>query len=149
MNDSRAGPYVGLSWISARDVERRRRRVQATLTPRTTALTSRTTHALCRNDWMLSLRRTRWILNIHSRLRPHLPQRPTRYTFGTLNHKDLEIYYDDTDKGHDTFILGREITRLYYILGGSGYFTIDNRTYDLSVCSRKCHQRSNILIQAA
>ena len=114
-------------------VERRRRRVQATLTPRTTALTSRTTHALCRNDWMLSLRRTRWILNIHSRLRPHLPQRPTRYTFGTLNHKDLEIYYDDTDKGHDTFILGREITRLYYILGGSGYFTIDNRTYDLSV----------------
>jgi SAM-dependent methyltransferase len=51
------------------------------------------------------------------------------YTFGPLNHKDLEIYYIEAERGHDTFIVSRRITRTYYVLSGSGYFTIDNTRY--------------------
>jgi len=53
------------------------------------------------------------------------------FTFGPLHHKDLEVYYIEVEKGHDTFMISRKITRLYYVLSGNGYFTIDNRTYDV------------------
>ncbi len=53
------------------------------------------------------------------------------YSFGPLAQKDLEIYYIDVEKGHDTFMVSRKITRVYYILSGSGYFTIDDRRYDV------------------
>src|SRR3989304_1516023 len=53
------------------------------------------------------------------------------YTFGPLNHKDLEIYYIEVEKGHDTFMISRNITRIYYVLSGNGYFTIDDRKYDV------------------
>jgi len=48
-----------------------------------------------------------------------------------LQQKDLEVYYIDVQKGHDTFMVSRKITRTYYVLSGSGYFTIANRTYDV------------------
>jgi SAM-dependent methyltransferase/quercetin dioxygenase-like cupin family protein len=54
------------------------------------------------------------------------------YTFGPLNQKDLEIYYIEVEKGHDTFIISKKITRTYYVLCGSGYFTIADRKYDVS-----------------
>jgi SAM-dependent methyltransferase/mannose-6-phosphate isomerase-like protein (cupin superfamily) len=54
------------------------------------------------------------------------------YTFGPLNQKDLEIYYIEVEKGHDTFMVSKKITRIYYILCGSGYFTIADRKYDVS-----------------
>jgi SAM-dependent methyltransferase len=54
------------------------------------------------------------------------------YSFGPLRHKDLDIYYIESEKGHDTFIVSKKITRMYYILSGSGYFIIDNRRYDVS-----------------
>jgi len=53
------------------------------------------------------------------------------YTFGPLNQKDLEIYYIAVEKGHDTFMVSKKITRIYYVLSGSGYFTIDDRRYDV------------------
>lgn len=53
------------------------------------------------------------------------------YTFGPLSQKDLEIYYVEVEKGHDTFMISRKITRTYYILSGSGYFTIADRKYDV------------------
>jgi SAM-dependent methyltransferase len=53
------------------------------------------------------------------------------YTFGPLNDKDLEIYYIEVVKGHDTFMISRKISRFYYILSGSGYFTIADRRYDV------------------
>ncbi|MBB6142856.1 chemotaxis methyl-accepting protein methylase/mannose-6-phosphate isomerase-like protein (cupin superfamily) [Silvibacterium bohemicum] len=53
------------------------------------------------------------------------------YSFGPLNQKDLEIYYVEVEKGHDTFMVSRKIARTYYVLAGSGYFTIDNRKYDV------------------
>ena len=53
------------------------------------------------------------------------------YTFGPLQQKDLEIYYIEVEKGHDTFIVSKRITRVYYVLSGSGFFTIDDRRYDV------------------
>src|SRR5262245_49606566 len=54
------------------------------------------------------------------------------YTFGPLNQKDVECYYIDVQKGHDTFMISKKITRTYYILSGIGYFTIENRKYDFN-----------------
>jgi SAM-dependent methyltransferase/mannose-6-phosphate isomerase-like protein (cupin superfamily) len=54
------------------------------------------------------------------------------YTFGPLR-QDLDVYYVEVEKGHDTFMVSKKIARTYYVLSGSGYFTIDNTKYD--VCS--------------
>jgi mannose-6-phosphate isomerase-like protein (cupin superfamily)/SAM-dependent methyltransferase len=53
------------------------------------------------------------------------------YTFGPLQQKDLEIYYIEVEKGHDTFIVSKRITRIYYVLSGSGFFTINNCKYNV------------------
>jgi mannose-6-phosphate isomerase-like protein (cupin superfamily)/SAM-dependent methyltransferase len=53
------------------------------------------------------------------------------YAFGPLSRKDVEIHYIEVKKGHDTFQISRKITRAYYVLSGSGYFTIDNHKYDV------------------
>jgi SAM-dependent methyltransferase len=50
------------------------------------------------------------------------------YSFGPLK-QDLDIYYIQSEKGHDTFMISRKITRTYYILSGSGYFTVDGKRY--------------------
>jgi hypothetical protein len=55
------------------------------------------------------------------------------YSFGPLRQKDLDIYYIESEKGHDTFMVSKKITRTYYVLSGHGYFTINSRRYD--VCS--------------
>src|SRR5208282_5711540 len=54
------------------------------------------------------------------------------YAFGPLKQKDLAIDYVEVEKGHDTFMVSNKITRTYYILSGSGYFTIADRRYDVS-----------------
>jgi mannose-6-phosphate isomerase-like protein (cupin superfamily)/SAM-dependent methyltransferase len=54
------------------------------------------------------------------------------YTFGPLKQKDLEVYYIEVQKGHDTFMVSAKITRTYYVLMGRGYFTIADRRYDVS-----------------
>lgn len=54
------------------------------------------------------------------------------YSFGPLKQKDLEIYFVEVETGHDTFIVSKKISRTYYVLSGSGYFTIDNCRYDVS-----------------
>src|SRR5262245_12471521 len=53
------------------------------------------------------------------------------YSFGPLRQKDLDIYYIKSEKGHDTFMVSKKITRTYYVLSGSGYFTIANGRYDV------------------
>jgi chemotaxis methyl-accepting protein methylase len=53
------------------------------------------------------------------------------YSFGPLCQRDLDIYYIESEKGHDTFMVSRKIARTYYVLSGSGYFIIDNRRYDV------------------
>jgi len=53
------------------------------------------------------------------------------YTFGPLSQTDADIYYIEVEKGHDTFMISKKITRIYYILSGSGYFTIGDHRYDV------------------
>jgi SAM-dependent methyltransferase len=54
------------------------------------------------------------------------------FVFGPLQEKDLEVYYIESDKGHDTFTVSRRATRLYYVIDGIGYFTIGDHRYDVS-----------------
>jgi SAM-dependent methyltransferase/mannose-6-phosphate isomerase-like protein (cupin superfamily) len=54
------------------------------------------------------------------------------HTLGPLRQKDLEIYYIEVQKGHDTFMISSKITRTYYILAGSGDFTIGGQRYAVS-----------------
>ena len=53
------------------------------------------------------------------------------YSFGPLAERDLEIYYIEVEGGHDTFMVSRRITRVYYVISGSGYFTINDQRYDV------------------
>jgi hypothetical protein len=53
------------------------------------------------------------------------------FSFGPLRQKDLDVYYIESEKGHDTFMVSRKITRTYYILSGHGYFTIASHKYDV------------------
>lgn len=53
------------------------------------------------------------------------------YSFGPLKQKDLGVYYIQVEKGHDTFMISKKITRTYYVLAGAGYFTIGNHKYDV------------------
>jgi len=53
------------------------------------------------------------------------------YAFGPLRQNDLDVYYIESKKGHDTFMISSKITRTYYVLAGSGYFTIADERYDV------------------
>lgn len=52
------------------------------------------------------------------------------YSFGPLR-QNLDVYYIESEKGHDTFMVSKKIARTYYILSGFGYFTIANQRYDV------------------
>jgi chemotaxis methyl-accepting protein methylase len=54
------------------------------------------------------------------------------YSFGPMKQKDLEVLYIESETGHDTFMICRGVTRTYYVLAGSGSFTIEGRKYDVS-----------------
>jgi SAM-dependent methyltransferase len=54
------------------------------------------------------------------------------YTFGPLSLKDVDVYYVEVNSGHDTFMISRRITRIYYIIEGAGYFTINNQIYNVT-----------------
>ena len=49
-----------------------------------------------------------------------------------LSNQAMEIYYVDVQQGHDTFIVSKKITHIYFILEGSGFFTIERRKYAVS-----------------
>jgi len=41
-----------------------------------------------------------------------------------LSNKEIEIYFVDVKKGHDTYIISKKITHIYYVLEGEGFFDI-------------------------
>jgi hypothetical protein len=45
--------------------------------------------------------------------------------------QDLDVYYIEVEKGHEFFMISKKITRLYYVLSGNGYFTINGERYDV------------------
>jgi chemotaxis methyl-accepting protein methylase len=51
------------------------------------------------------------------------------YSFGPLKQKDVEVLFIESEKGHDTFMVCKGVTRIYYVLAGNGYFTINGREY--------------------
>jgi hypothetical protein len=44
------------------------------------------------------------------------------YTYGPLDQRDLEVYYIEIEKGHDTFMVSKKITRIYYVLSPGRLF---------------------------
>jgi SAM-dependent methyltransferase len=54
------------------------------------------------------------------------------YTFGPLQEKEVDVYYAEVNGGHDTFMISKKITRIYYVIDGNGYFTIDNDKFNVS-----------------
>jgi chemotaxis methyl-accepting protein methylase len=55
------------------------------------------------------------------------------YTFGPLRQKDVEVLYVESERGHDTFLISRKVSRTYYILDGNGYFTVDDERHHVSI----------------
>lgn len=51
------------------------------------------------------------------------------YEFRPLQDKDFAVHLLDVTKGHDTFMISRALTRIYYVIEGAGTFTIDGQTY--------------------
>jgi mannose-6-phosphate isomerase-like protein (cupin superfamily) len=56
----------------------------------------------------------------------------TGYEFQPLKHQDIAIHFVDVHGGHDTFMISKVLTRFYYIIEGTGVFTIDNQKYDVA-----------------
>jgi SAM-dependent methyltransferase/mannose-6-phosphate isomerase-like protein (cupin superfamily) len=54
------------------------------------------------------------------------------YIFGPLNDPSVEVCYIDVRQGHDTFQISRKIKRIYYVLSGTGYFTITGCRYEVT-----------------
>jgi mannose-6-phosphate isomerase-like protein (cupin superfamily) len=54
------------------------------------------------------------------------------YEFGPLKDPDFAVHLVKVTKGHDTFIVSKALTRIYYIVEGEGVFTIDNQDYEVS-----------------
>lgn len=54
------------------------------------------------------------------------------YSFGRMKQKDVEVLYVESETGHDTFMVLRGVTRIYYVLSGDGFFTIDGHQYSVS-----------------
>ncbi|OGY24428.1 MAG: hypothetical protein A2Y57_03500 [Candidatus Woykebacteria bacterium RBG_13_40_7b] len=42
-----------------------------------------------------------------------------------LENKNIEIYLVVVKQGHDNYIISKEITHVYYVLSGEGFFDID------------------------
>ncbi len=53
------------------------------------------------------------------------------FAFAPLRHPQLDIHFVDVTRGHDTYMISERITRIYYVLEGQGYFTIENTKYDV------------------
>ena len=54
----------------------------------------------------------------------------TGYEFHPLRDRDIAVHLLDVHKGHDTFMISKALTRIYYVIEGSGVFTIDNQKYN-------------------
>lgn len=54
------------------------------------------------------------------------------YTFGPLRRGNAEILLVESEKGHDTFFISKKLTRCYYILDGSGSFTMNGVRYPVT-----------------
>ena len=49
-----------------------------------------------------------------------------------LSNGELDLYHIDVIQGHDTFLISKALTRIYFVLEGRGYFTIANEHHDVT-----------------
>ncbi len=62
-----------------------------------------------------------------------LPQKATFTQIGLsgylfpVQNKNFEIYFIKVKRGHDTFIISKKCSHIYFVLTGKGYFIIDNK----------------------
>src|SRR5882724_2882609 len=54
------------------------------------------------------------------------------YEFRPLKDGDFAVHLLMVHRGHDTFMISKALTRIYYIIEGTGAFTIDNQKYDVA-----------------
>lgn len=54
------------------------------------------------------------------------------YEFQPLKDPDFAAHLVHVRTGHDTFIISRSLTRIYYIIEGRGVFIIDNQKYNVT-----------------
>jgi mannose-6-phosphate isomerase-like protein (cupin superfamily) len=54
------------------------------------------------------------------------------YEFRPLKDEDFAVHLLMVHRGHDTFMISKALTRIYYIIEGTGAFTIDNQKYDVA-----------------
>lgn len=54
------------------------------------------------------------------------------YEFHPLKDEDFAVHLLDVTKGHDTFMISKALTRIYYIIEGTGAFTIARQRYDVA-----------------
>jgi mannose-6-phosphate isomerase-like protein (cupin superfamily) len=54
------------------------------------------------------------------------------YEFQPLKDQDFAVHFVDVRRGHDTFIISKALTRIYYVIDGTGVFTIDSQRYDVT-----------------
>src|SRR5215469_13690026 len=53
------------------------------------------------------------------------------YEFPPLKDQNIAVHLLDVHRGHDTFMVSKALTRIYYIIEGAGAFTIDNQKYEV------------------
>ena len=53
------------------------------------------------------------------------------FQFAPLQNQEVDVHVVDVRTGHDTFLVSKKISRLYYVLDGHGYFTIADRKYEV------------------
>lgn len=46
-----------------------------------------------------------------------------------IKNKNVEIYFTDVSKGHDSYLISKKITHTYYILEGRGAFDVAGKIY--------------------
>jgi mannose-6-phosphate isomerase-like protein (cupin superfamily) len=54
------------------------------------------------------------------------------YEFQPLKDPDFAVHLVDVTKGHDTFMISKALTRIYYIIEGAGAFTIADQKYPVA-----------------
>lgn len=54
------------------------------------------------------------------------------YEFHPLRDPDFAVHLLDVHGGHDTFMISKALTRFYYVLEGTGAFTIDGQRYEVA-----------------
>ena len=54
------------------------------------------------------------------------------YEFQPLKDPDFAVHLVDVTKGHDTFMISKALTRIYYIIEGTGSFTIADQKYPVA-----------------